>query len=97
MMHEWEKSDPCIVATKPANNLGRPGAESVERREGAEGNAVESRTRRTLSRVRVSQRLGRVRQAALPLLTRGGSPVRESRPPGSVRGVPGNRHPYRDP
>ncbi len=27
---------------------------------------------------------------------RGGSPVRESRPPGSVRGVPGNGHPYRD-
>jgi hypothetical protein len=28
--------------------------------------------------------------------TRGRSPVRECRTPGSVRGVPGNRHPYRD-
>ena len=34
---------------------------------------------------------------ALPSLTQGGSPVRESRTLGSVRGVPGNRHPYRDP
>jgi len=25
------------------------------------------------------------------------SPVRENRPPGSVRGAPGNRRPYRDP
>ena len=24
------------------------------------------------------------------------SPVRENRPPGSVRGTPGNRRPYRD-
>jgi hypothetical protein len=24
------------------------------------------------------------------------SPVRENRPPGSVRGAPGNRRPYRD-
>src|ERR1017187_10196827 len=32
---------------------------------------------------------------ASPLLTQGGSPVRESRTPGSVRGVPSNGHPYR--
>jgi putative transposase len=32
----------------------------------------------------------------LPLLTRGGSPVRELRTPGSVRGVCSNAHPYRD-
>jgi hypothetical protein len=30
-----------------------------------------------------------------PSNTRGGSPVRESRPPGSVRGVRSNAHPYR--
>ena len=63
MMHEREKSDLCIVATKAANNLGQPGAESVERRRGAEGNAVEPSTRRTLSRASVSHRLDRVRQA----------------------------------
>jgi hypothetical protein len=65
MMHEREKSDPCIVATKPANNPGQPGAESVERREGAEGNTGEPRTCRTPSRESVSQRLDRVRQAAV--------------------------------
>ena len=31
-----------------------------------------------------------------PLNTQGGSPVRELRPPGSVRGVPSNAYPYRD-
>ena len=33
---------------------------------------------------------------ASPSNTQGGSPVRESRPPGSVRGVRSNAHPYRD-
>ena len=32
MMHDPEKSDSSIVATKPANNPGSPGAEPVERR-----------------------------------------------------------------
>ena len=96
MMHEPEKSDLCKVAKKPANKPGQPGTEPVERRQGAEGNAGESSTRRTLSRASVSQGLDRV-YGNLPSLTRGGSPVRESRPPGSVRGVSGNRYPYRDP
>jgi hypothetical protein len=61
MMHEREKSDLCKVARKPANNPGQPEAEPVERRQGAEGNAVEPRTHRTLSRASVSQRLDRVR------------------------------------
>jgi hypothetical protein len=38
MTHGREKSDPSIVAVKLANKTGRPEAESVERREGAEGN-----------------------------------------------------------
>ena len=33
---------------------------------------------------------------ASPSLTQGGSPVRKSRTPGSVRGVCSNAHPYRD-
>ena len=33
---------------------------------------------------------------ASPSNTKDGSPVRESRPPGSVRGVPSNGHSYRD-
>jgi hypothetical protein len=32
----------------------------------------------------------------LRVTPRGKSPVRECRTPGSVRGEPGNRHPYRD-
>jgi len=97
VMHEREKSDFAIVAKKPANKAGQLAAERVERRAEAEGNTGELRTRRTLRRARVSQWLARVRQTvlALPLLTRGGSPVRELRTPGSVRGVPGNGHPYR--
>ena len=63
MMHEREKSDSSIVAKKPANKPGQPGAESVERREGAEGNAVESRTCRTPSRGSVPEGLDRVRQS----------------------------------
>ena len=67
MMHEQEKSDPCTVAMKPVNKPGQPGAESVERRRGAEGNTVESHTRRTQCRESVSQGLDRVRQAAARL------------------------------
>jgi RNA-directed DNA polymerase len=64
MMHEREKSDLSTVAKKLANKPGQPGAESVERREGAEGNMGEPRTRRTPSRESVHQGLARVRQAA---------------------------------
>ena len=63
MMHGQEKSDPPIVATKLANKSGKPEAESVERRGGAKGNTDWSNTRRTQSRINVSQRLDRVRQA----------------------------------
>ena len=40
-MHDPEKSDSGIVATKPTNKAGRPVAEPVERRVGTEGNARE--------------------------------------------------------
>src|SRR5829696_9825427 len=61
MMHGREKSDLAIGATKPANNDGRPSAELVERRAGAEGNAGQDRTRRAQDRASVSQGLDRVR------------------------------------
>jgi RNA-directed DNA polymerase len=64
MMHEREKSDPCEVARKSANKPGKLGAESMERRRGAEGNMVEPHTRRTQCRESVPQGLDRVRQAA---------------------------------
>ena len=63
-MHGREKSDPAIVATKPANKAGRPAAEPVERRAGAEGNARQQSTRRAQDRASVSQALERVREAA---------------------------------
>ena len=63
MMYGPEKSDPSVVAVKPANKAGQPVAEWVEPRGGTEGNANQPRTRRTQSRGSVSQGLDRVRQA----------------------------------
>ena len=60
-----KKSDLAKVAVKPTNKAGgRTTAESVEPRAGAEGNANQQSMHRTQCRVRVSQALGRVRQAA---------------------------------
>ena len=67
MMHGREKSDPAIVARKPANKAGRPAAEPVERRAGAKGNAEQQSTCRAQNRVSVSQALGRVRQTCRQL------------------------------
>ena len=64
MMHEPEKSDSAIVATKPANKAGRPVAEQVERRVGTRGNVDQQSTRRAQNRESVSQALGCVRQVA---------------------------------
>ena len=63
-MHDQEKSDSAIVAGKPPNKAGVPAAEAVERRAGTKGNADQHSTLRTQSRARVTQALGRVRQAA---------------------------------
>jgi len=63
-MHDQEKSDSGIVAGKPTNKAGRPAAESVEPRPETEGNADQRSTLRTQGRERVTQALGRVRQAA---------------------------------
>jgi len=62
MTHGLEKSDFAIVAMKPANKAGAPAAEWVEPRAETKGNADPPRTRRTQSRVSVSQGLERVRQ-----------------------------------
>ena len=61
MKHEPEKSDPSIRAKKPTNKPGQPGAESVEQREGTEGNTGKPHTRRTLSRESMSLGLGLLR------------------------------------
>ena len=74
MMHGGEKSDPAIVAGKPANKAdlpfvalakaGQSAAEPVEPRAGAKENALEDGTSRTPSRIDVHSGLARVRQAA---------------------------------
>jgi hypothetical protein len=50
-MHDPQKSDPSVGAKKSANNPGQPGAESMEQREGAEGNTRKPPTHRTQCRV----------------------------------------------
>src|ERR1700751_1380386 len=72
MMHGHEKSDPAIVATKPANkaegpSAARPAEEkhaagSVERRAGTKGNADQQSTHRTQRRHRVAQALECIRK-----------------------------------
>src|SRR5262245_10476278 len=47
MMHGHEKSDPAIVAGKPANKAERSAAELVEPRAGTKGNVDQLSTRRT--------------------------------------------------
>ena len=73
MMHGHEKSDPAIVAGKPANKAGalaeqsaaeQAAAEPVERRAGTKGNADQQSTYRTQSRTSVSQALERIRKVA---------------------------------
>ena len=63
MMYELEKSDSAVVAVKPPNKAGSPAAEAVEPRAGIKGNADQQSTHRTQIRARVTQALGRVRQA----------------------------------
>ena len=74
MMNGPEKSDPVIVAMKPANKAEGPSAarpagethaaEPVERRAGTKGNAEQQSTCRTQGRESVSQALERIRKAA---------------------------------
>jgi RNA-directed DNA polymerase len=74
MMHGHEKSDPAIVAMKPANKAEGPSAarpaeekhaaEPVERRAGTKGNADQQSTCRTQSRESVTQALERIRKVA---------------------------------
>src|SRR5271163_3171103 len=98
-MHDPEKSDSGIVATKPTNEAGRLAEEPAEPRPGTKGNADQQSTHRTQSRVRVTQALNRVRQGptcALTSNTRGRSRMPELGPSGSVRGALSNERPYRD-
>jgi group II intron reverse transcriptase/maturase len=64
MMHGSGKSDPGVVAAKPANNAEPSAAESVEPRTGTKGNADQQSTRQAQDWESVSQALARIRQAA---------------------------------
>src|SRR5258708_26368173 len=64
MMHGHEKSDPAVVAVKPANEAERSAAEAVEPRGGTKGNAGQQSTNRTPSRATVTEALERIRQTA---------------------------------
>ncbi len=59
MTHGHEKSDPAIVAEKSVNKDGRPSAESVEPRVGAEGNTGQRGMRRTAAGASMSPGLDR--------------------------------------
>jgi hypothetical protein len=64
MMHGRGKSDPNIVAEKPANNAEQSAAELVEPRAGTKGKAGQQSTCRAQDRDSVSQALERIRIAA---------------------------------
>ncbi len=94
-MHAAEGSDSGVVPMNQPNKGGRPPAEAGEGRPEIKENIAQSNTRPTQSGASVSQGLSGVRQRSTPLI-HDKSRMREFRSYGSVRGVPGNRHPYRD-
>ena len=63
-MNGDEKSDRAIVAVKPANKAGEPGAEWVEPRAGAKGNASDPHGDRAQDRETSRLGIERVRKAA---------------------------------
>ncbi len=67
MMNGPEKSDSVIVAGKPTNKAERSAAELGERRAGTKGNAGQSSTRWTQSRISVTQGVGSHTATKLPL------------------------------
>ena len=61
-MHGVEKSDPGVVATKPANEAARAAEERVERRAGTNGNPGERRADQTQCWAPASKSVERIRQ-----------------------------------
>jgi hypothetical protein len=93
-MHVSEGSDSGVVPMNHSNQDGKSSAESEEGRPLVKENIPQPSTHPTQSGARVFQGLAGVR------LRRYSSAIRavcaNERTYGSVRGVPGNRHPYRD-
>jgi hypothetical protein len=99
-----EKSDEVVVPEKSAKTRVTP-VESMEGRTKAEGKSAArnaSSTQREQDALTCLQRIGeRAKQkpkddSLRTPLTQGGSPVRETRSPGSVRGAARKGRPYRD-
>ncbi|MDE2790443.1 MAG: hypothetical protein OXI81_08470 [Paracoccaceae bacterium] len=65
MTYGSEKSDPAIVAMKPANNVPAGSAEPGERRAGPKDNPGSQSSRRAQKRESESQAADRIRQAAM--------------------------------
>jgi RNA-directed DNA polymerase len=64
MMHGHGKSDPVVVAARPANEAERLAKELAEPRAGTKGNAGQQSTCRAQDRASVSHALERIRQVA---------------------------------
>src|SRR5271157_116144 len=94
-MHGSGESYRGIVPVKPPHEgLGGP-QEVAEGRPWTKENEGQSHSCRTPSRGSEPSGLDLVRQTSVATI-RGKNRVREQRQHGSVRGVSGNRHPYRD-
>ena len=105
MMHGHEKSDPAIVAVKPANKAEHSAAEQSavdqpQRSRWSQGRGPRGmRTSKARAGLRAGQACHRRWIAygkQLAVWTRGRSRMRESRTYGSVRGALSNERPYRD-
>ena len=100
MMYELEKSHSLVVPMKSANKTGLLVAESMEGSGGIARNAELHSTVRTLRRlscVTGARPHTWGRHCGPRPTTRDKNRMREFRTYGSVRGVPSNGHPYRDP
>jgi hypothetical protein len=86
MMHGHEKSDPGIVAMKPANKADR----TAPKRFAANPNAAEPVERRAGTKGNADQQYGRWEPDCSAVYTRGGNRMRESCKYGTVRGARGN-------
>ena len=97
--HAGQESDSGVVPMKGSNKEGQPTAESLEGRPETKENDLQQHMWPTQCGNRMSQGLKEVRQSRLLALTpfiQGRSRMREIRSYGSVRGVAGDRYPYRD-
>ena len=100
MRYELEKSHSLVVPMKSANKTGLLVAESMEGSGGIARNAELHSTVRTLRRlscVTGARPHTWGRNCGPRPTTRDKNRMREFRTYGSVRGVPSNGHPYRDP